>query len=182
MGERRHGWVGNNALFVKTFFFKGVGLKGRKCGLDLSFFWNFFLFFCLILPNPQIQNKNPNNQKSPDWLFTTHIFRRFGVIWEARGSLKITVLCILPFPSLSGLLSFKNMQFLSQLCSSLCWPGLFSLSLVCVCVKFKPQFIHVLHPLIPGLFIHRVVLEGRALQRQLGVQILGEEARGRNTT
>lgn len=110
MGE----W-GTMHCLLKQIFLKGVGLKGRKCGLDLSFFWNFFLFFCLILPTPQIQNKNPNNQKSPNWLFTTHVFKIFGMLWKARGSLKITVLCILSLPSLAGLFSSKNMQLLSQL-------------------------------------------------------------------
>lgn len=43
---------GTMHCLLKQIFLKGVGLKGRKCGLDLSFFWNFFLFFCLILPTP----------------------------------------------------------------------------------------------------------------------------------
>lgn len=33
MGE----W-GTMHCLLKQFFLKGVGLKGRKCGLDLSFF------------------------------------------------------------------------------------------------------------------------------------------------
>lgn len=41
---------GTMHCLLKWTFLKGVGLKGRKCGLDLSFFWNFFLFFFLIPP------------------------------------------------------------------------------------------------------------------------------------
>lgn len=71
MGE----W-GTMHCLLKQIFLKGVGLKGRKCGLDLSFFWNFFLFFCLILPTPQKNKAKILTARSPQIGFSPHMALR----------------------------------------------------------------------------------------------------------